>query len=74
MKEKQFLKDLLAYVRYVHNDNTLDAGQKYYNLISTIGHDLNGVINEDRCFSPRVSGYAQAELRAEMNNLKSQLA
>jgi hypothetical protein len=61
MKEKQFLKDLLAYVRYVHNDNTLEPGQKYHNLISTIGHDLNGVINEDRCFRPRVSGYSQLD-------------
>ncbi len=60
-KDKQFLQDLLAYVRFVHNDSTLDAGQKYYNLISTIGHDLNGTINEEPFFRPRVSGYSSID-------------
>jgi hypothetical protein len=72
MQEKQFLKDLLAYVKFVDNDNTLDAGQKYHNLILTISHDLHGVINEERCFAPRVTGYAQAEL-IEMAEIASKL-
>jgi hypothetical protein len=32
----------------------------YLALVSTLGHDLNGLINEERCFRPRVSGYAQS--------------
>jgi hypothetical protein len=60
MKDKTFLKDLLAYVRFVHNHPTYSSKEKYAAIVSTIGHDLNGIINEDRCFSPRVSGYAKA--------------
>ena len=58
MNNKQFLKDLLAYVNFVHNDRTVDDETKYHRLVQTLGHDLNGLINEDECFLPRVSGYA----------------
>jgi len=61
MKEKQFLKDLLAYVRYIHNDTNKSDRAKYLALVSTLGHDLNGLINEERCFRPRVSGYSQLD-------------
>jgi len=73
MMNKQYLKDTLAFVRYIHNDENRSDKAKYDALISTLGHDLNGLINEDKFFSPRVSGYAQAELRAEMHNLQNQL-
>ncbi len=73
-KNNQYLKDTLAFVRYIHNDSNKSDRAKYLTLVSTLAHDLNGIINEDKFFSPRVSGYALAELRAEMNNLKSQLA
>ena len=56
---KQYLKDTLAYVRYIHNDTNKSDRAKYLALVSTLGHDLNGLINEDKCFRPRVSGYAQ---------------
>ena len=45
-KDKQFLKDLLAYVRYIHNDKNKSDRAKYLALISTLGHDLNGILNE----------------------------
>jgi hypothetical protein len=61
MKDKAYLKDTLAFIRYIHNNPTMDLQQKYHSLISALGHDLNGLINEDRCFSPRVSGYAKLE-------------
>ncbi len=73
MMNKQYLKDTLAFVRFIHNNPAMDAGRKYHALISTLAHDLNGLINEERCFAPRVTGYAQAELREQMNNLKQQL-
>jgi hypothetical protein len=60
-KDKQFLKDLLAYVRYIHNDTNKSDRAKYLALISTLGHDLNGILNEERCFRPRVSGYSQLD-------------
>lgn len=60
-KDKQFLKDLLAYVRYIHNDTNKSDRAKYLALVSTLGHDLNGILNEERCFRPRVSGYSQLD-------------
>lgn len=57
---KQYLKDTKAFMRFIHNsDKTLQ--EKYNALISTIAHDLNGLINEDKCFSPRVTGYSKLE-------------
>jgi hypothetical protein len=60
MMNKQYLKDTLAYVRYIHNDPNKSDRAKYLALVSTLGHDLNGLINEERCFRPRVSGYAES--------------
>jgi len=60
-KNTKFLKDLLAFVRYIHNNDTMTMEKKYYALVSTLGHDLNGVINEDKFFSPRCSGYSKLE-------------
>ena len=59
---KQFLKDLLAYVRFVHNHPKYSSKEKYSAIVSTIGHDLNGIINEDAFFSPRVTGYSKLEV------------
>jgi len=61
MKDKQFLYDLLAFVRYIHNSDTKSDRQKYLALVSTLGHDLNGILNEDPFFRPRVSGYSALE-------------
>jgi hypothetical protein len=61
MMNKQYLKDTLAYVRYIHNDTNKSDRAKYLALVSTLGHDLNGLINEDTCFRPRVSGYSKLE-------------
>jgi hypothetical protein len=61
MMNKQYLKDTLAFVRYIHNDENRTDKAKYDALVSTLGHDLNGLINEDKFFSPRVSGYSKLE-------------
>jgi hypothetical protein len=61
MKDKLFMKDLLAYVRYIHNHKQLNKKEKYAAIVSTIGHDLNGLINEDLFFTPRVTGYSRLE-------------
>jgi hypothetical protein len=57
---EQYLKDTLAYVRYVHNDTSKSDQAKYHALVSTLGHDLIGMINKDPFFRPRVSGYAKS--------------
>jgi hypothetical protein len=60
MMNKQYLKDTLAFVRYIHNNPTMSTERKYSALVSTLAHDLYGLVNEERCFRPRVSGYAQS--------------
>ena len=61
MKNKAYLEDTLAFIRFIHNDSNKSDRQKYLALVSTLGHDLNGILNEDQFFSPRVSGYAKSE-------------
>jgi hypothetical protein len=58
-KNEQFLKDLLGFVRCIHNDSNKSDRAKYLALVSTLGHDINGILNKERCFRPRVSGYSQ---------------
>jgi len=60
-KNNQYLKDTLAFVRYIHNDDTKSLSEKYFAIVSTLGHDINGILNEERCFSPRVSGYSKLD-------------
>ena len=60
MNNKSFLKDLLAFTRYIHFNDKMDVQAKYNALVSTLGHDLNGILNEDKFFSPRVSGYSKS--------------
>ena len=60
MKNKLFLYDLLAFTRYIWNSDKTDT-EKLNALVSTLGHDLNGVLNEDKFFSPRCSGYSALE-------------
>jgi len=61
MNNKQYLKDTLAFVRFIHNDKNKSDRAKYLALISTLGHDLNGVLNEEPFFRPRVSGYSSLD-------------
>jgi hypothetical protein len=58
-KDKQILKDMLGFLKYVHYETDMDKAGKYSMLIQTLAHDLNGLINEDKCFSPRVTGYSK---------------
>ena len=60
MKDKQFLKDLLAFTRHIWLSDKTDT-EKLHALASTLGHDLNGVIAGDKFFSPRVTGYSKLE-------------
>jgi hypothetical protein len=60
-KDKQFLEDTLAFVRYIHNDENKSLSEKYFAIVGTLGHDLNGVLNEEPFFRPRVSGYSSLD-------------
>jgi hypothetical protein len=51
--------DMLGFVRYTYNRNDIDDSKKLHMIVGTLGHDLSGLINEEPCFSPRVTGYRQ---------------
>ena len=57
---KQYLKDTLAFIRHIHLSDRTDK-DKYAAILMTLAHDLNGLINNERCFSPRVTGYSKLE-------------
>lgn len=58
-KNKQILTDMLGFLKYVHYETDLSREEKYNMVLSTFAHDLNGLITEDKFFSPRVSGYSK---------------
>lgn len=58
MNNKQFLEDLQAYIMSVNVNAKLSVEEKYNRVASTLLHDLNGVINDEPFFLPRVDGYA----------------
>ena len=49
--------DMLGFLRHTYNRNDIDETKKLHMIVGTLGHDLNGLINEDPFFSPRVTGY-----------------
>lgn len=55
--EEPFLQDLLSFVAYVHRNTDIDDSRKLSLLVTTLMHDLSGVIDGDTCFLPRVNGY-----------------
>jgi hypothetical protein len=49
-----FLQDAAAYLRVTDTDGAITQ-------LSTLRHDILGLANDEPCFLPRVSGYAEAE-------------
>jgi hypothetical protein len=52
-----FLQDAAAFVRSQQNKETWNQNL----ILTTLIHDITGLANDERCFSPRVTGYAQRE-------------
>jgi hypothetical protein len=53
-----FIQDAAAFVRIAN------SGKGTWNsnmVLSTLIHDITGIANDEKCFSPRVTGYAQRE-------------
>ena len=55
--EEPFLQDLLSFVAYVHRNTDMDDSKKLSLLVTTLMHDLGGIIDGDTHFLPRVNGY-----------------
>lgn len=51
-----FLQDASAYLRYC----SINSKANFITL-GTLAHDINGLANDEPCFMPRVSGYAERE-------------
>lgn len=60
MENKTTYMDMLGFLRHTFNRNDLDEAKKLNAIVSTLGHDLNGLINEDPFFSPRVTGHRKS--------------
>jgi hypothetical protein len=56
-EEEPFLQDLLSFVAYVHRNTDMDDSKKLSLLVTTLMHDLSGIIDGDTHFLPRVNGY-----------------
>lgn len=61
----QFLIDARAFLRFGY-DNELDEKV----MLATLIHDIAGLANRERCFLPRVSGYAQQEAEGRLKPSK----
>jgi hypothetical protein len=55
--EEPFLQDLLSFVAYVHRNTDMDDSKKLSLIVTTLMHDLGGIIDGDTHFLPRVNGY-----------------
>jgi hypothetical protein len=53
-EEKIVLQDLKAFLEFA-----LENELPLLEVLSTIGHDVRGIIMRDKCFLPRTAGYAE---------------
>jgi len=60
-KEEQFIKDAAAYLRAALSDGNNFGDMA--NILTTLAHDIGGLEQNDPCFLPRVSGYAEVETK-----------
>jgi hypothetical protein len=52
-----FLQDAAAFIRSANTDKLWNDNI----VLATLVHDITGLANDEPCFSPRVTGYAQRE-------------
>lgn len=55
-----FLQDANAFLRYACRKDLDDSV-----VLNTLGHDIAGLANDEPCFLPRVTGYAQLMAAAD---------
>lgn len=51
-----YIQDTRAYLRHALREGVRDSV-----ILSTLAHDIRGLANDEPCFLPRVTGYAQRE-------------
>ena len=53
----KFAVDARAFVLWCE-DNIKDRDERARLIVDTLMHDVGGLVRQERCFSPRVTGYA----------------
>jgi hypothetical protein len=57
--DRKLMEDLLSFVLFTYRRTDMDDTRKLRSLVDTLAHDLNGTLDGDKFFSPRVSGYSK---------------
>ena len=58
-EQRKFLEDLLSFLLFTYRRNDMDDTRKLKSIVDTLAHDINGTLDGDEFFSPRVSGYSE---------------
>ena len=56
--DRKFLEDLLSFVLFTYRRTDMDDTRKLHSIVDTLAHDLNGTLDGDEFFLPRVNGYS----------------
>ena len=57
--QRKLLEDLLSFLLFTYRRNDMDDTRKLKSIVDTLAHDINGTLDGDEFFSPRVSGYSE---------------
>jgi hypothetical protein len=57
MKTKNVYRDFLGFIKVTTSRQDLDEAKKLNMIVSTLGHDLNGLLEDEPFFLPRTAGY-----------------
>jgi hypothetical protein len=57
--DRKLMEDLLSFVLFTYRRPDMDDTRKLRSIVDTLAHDLNGTLDGDEFFSPRVSGYSK---------------
>jgi hypothetical protein len=63
-KEVAFLRDLQSFIEFC-----IRNGLSFPLTLSTIGHDVNNLMREEICFTPKVTGYAK--IMQDLENVRN---
>lgn len=56
---KQLLEDLLSFLLFTYRRTDMDDTRKLKSIVDTLAHDINGTLDGDEFFLPRVNGYSE---------------
>lgn len=57
-RDRKFLEDLLSFLLSTYRRTDMDDTRKLRSIVDTLAHDINGTLDGDEFFLPRVNGYS----------------